>query len=90
MAQDSLIGLTPEQYLAVSDAKAVALTQLANDRHKREERYANLATVCGTISFLACIGAFIYLSIEGHRLEAMVVLGTAVLSIISQLIRARL
>jgi putative Mn2+ efflux pump MntP len=89
-AQGSLIELSPEQYLALSDAKAVALTELANERHKREARYAVLGMMCGTLSLLACIGAFVYLAMNGHKTEAYVVLGAAVLAMIGRIIQSRL
>jgi hypothetical protein len=88
--KSSLTELTPAQYAILTDAKVVAITQLANDTHKRQTTYAALGMACGTLAFLACIGAFVYLAIEGHRTEAYVVLGTAVLAMIGRIIGSRL
>jgi hypothetical protein len=45
---------------------------------------------CGTLGFLACIGAFVYLVMQGHSTESYVVLGTAVLALIRSIFKARL
>ncbi len=87
---DSLLGLTLKEFAALSDAQASALANIALDRHKRSANYAVLGMMCGTLCFLSCIGAYAYLAMHGHSTEAYWALGTAVLSIISQLIRARL
>jgi predicted membrane protein len=87
---DSLLGLSLKDFAALSDAKAAALATLANDRNRRSSNYAYLATVCGTLCFFSLIGAYVYLVMNGHPTEAYWALGTAALSIVSQLIRARL
>jgi hypothetical protein len=78
--------LTLEQFVALTDDQPTALTKLA-DNHKRQAAYATLGLVCGGLSFLACIGAFVYLTVQGHRVKAYVVLGTAVLALIGKNLR---
>jgi len=88
--QESLIELTPEIFQGLSDKKAAALAQAADALHKRQATYALLGMACGTLTLLACIGAFVYLAIQNHPKEAYVALGTAVLAMIGRIIKARL
>jgi hypothetical protein len=46
--------------------------------------------ICGTTSFLACVGAFSYLAINNHPTAAGVILGTGVLAIVGRMIASRL
>jgi predicted membrane protein len=87
---DSLLGLTFKEFAALNDAQATALANIALDRHKRSANYAVLGIVCGTFCFVSCIGVYVYLVMHGRSNEAYGALGTAALSIVSQLIRARL
>lgn len=64
--------------------------EFANKRYKRQAGYAAFGMACGTISFLACIAAFVYLVMEGHAHEGYFVLGTAVLAMIGRMIGSRL
>lgn len=88
--EPSVLGLTPNQYASLTDTAIVAVTQLSDHVHQRQTNYARLGMVCGTLGFLACIGAFAYLVIQGHSTEAYVVLGAAVLALIRSILNARL
>ncbi|MGH9606457.1 MAG: hypothetical protein ACRD3N_12265 [Terracidiphilus sp.] len=81
--ENSLLELTKQQFLDLSDAKAEVIAKMAGSRQANEARYAMLGMVCGTLGLLACIVAFVYLVINGHVREAYAVLGTAVLSIVA-------
>jgi len=74
----------------LSDATAAASLQVLDHAHRREHSYATLAMICGTVGFLACIGIFAYLVINGHPRAGAIVLGTGVLTIIGQIINSRL
>lgn len=89
-APEELLGLRAYQFAALGDAKAAALTQLAENYHRRETFYASLGMACGTLCFLSCVLAFAYLVMHAHSTEAYVVLGTAVLALIGRMIAARL
>jgi hypothetical protein len=72
------------------EATALAVIQAASDEQRRETNYASLAMVCGTLSFLGCIGAFCYLVAIGHQQSSILVLGAGVLAIVVRMITARL
>ncbi len=54
-----------------------------------DQQYAVIGMVCGTLCLISCIAAFVYLVISDHPKSAAVVLGTAVLGIIRQMISGR-
>ena len=86
----SVLELTPDQFAEISDSKASALIEFANARQRRQAWYAALGMTCGTASFLSCVGAFVYLVMNGHPQEGYVALGTAVLALIGRMIKSRL
>jgi hypothetical protein len=56
---------------------------------QRDNSYSMFGMVCGTVSFLGCIGAFVYLAMHNHETSAGVVLGTSVLMNVGLMIRGR-
>jgi hypothetical protein len=87
---ESLLQLTPDQYLALSDAQSTAIVKLANDRHQRQYWYASLGMLCGTVTFVICIYAYEHFVDGGHPREAKYVLGAAILGMITRILTARL
>jgi len=82
--------LPPSSELApLSDEKVKAVIALADNEGRRSNTYANLGMVCGTVSFLGCLGSYVYLVVQNHDAAAGVVLGTTVLAIIGRMIRGR-
>ena len=87
----------PEKYLLptsaelqpLSDDKVMALVALAESESRRSSHYALSGMFCGTLSFLSCLGAFVFLVMHGHDRAAEVVLGTTVLAIVGRMLRAR-
>ena len=87
----------PEKYLLptsrelepLSDAKVQALIAMAEGESKRSTQYAVFGMACGTISFLSCVGSFVFLVVQGHDRAAEVILGTAVLTIVGRMLRPR-
>lgn len=73
----------------LSDAKVKALMVLADHESKRSNLYAITGMLCGTLSFLSCLGSFVFLVLRGHERAAGLVLGTTVLAIIGRMIRGR-
>jgi hypothetical protein len=64
--------------------------KLANDIHHRRWSYAMTGMLCGTVTVIACVGGFVFLVVGGHDIAAGALLGTSVLTVIAQIIRARL
>jgi hypothetical protein len=74
----------------LSDSKAIQVIQAVDAENQRAHTYASLGMICGTTSFLACVGAFSYLAINNHPTAAGVILGTGVLAIVGRMIASRL
>lgn len=81
---------TVEALREMSESTALAVIRAASDEQRRETHYASLAMVCGTLSFLGCIGAFCYLVAIGQQQSSILVLGAGVLAIVARMISARL
>lgn len=87
----------PEKYLLptsseleqLTDEKVKVLVVLADSESRRSTSYAMAGLLCGTGSFLCCLGAFVFLVLHGHDAAAGVVLGAAVLATIGRMIQGR-
>lgn len=87
----------PDKYLlpptselqALSDEKIKVIAALADADSRRSNGYAIIGMLCGTISFLGCLGSYVYLVAQHHDTAAGVVLGTTVLGIIGRMIRGK-
>jgi hypothetical protein len=83
--------LPPSEELAnLSDRKVEQVVILLAGYNRRSHFYAILGMACGTLSFLGCLGAYVYLVVQGHPTAAGVVLTTTVLAIIGRMIGSRL
>jgi len=73
----------------LSDEKVKTIVALADSQGGRNHTYALVGMLCGTISFLGCLGSYVYLVVQHHDVAAEVVLGATVLAIIGRMIRGR-
>jgi hypothetical protein len=82
--------LPPVAELAqLTDDKVRALVSLSDSESRRVHVYAVVGMICGAVSFLSALGAYVYLVMHGHNAEGGVVLGTTVIAAITQMIRGR-
>jgi hypothetical protein len=73
----------------LSDEKVKSLVELSAGQSRESTAYAVIGMLCGTVSFLACLAAYVYLVRGNREVAAGVVLGTSVLGIIGAMIRSR-
>jgi len=73
----------------LSDEKVKSIVALADSQGSRNYTYAIVGMLCGTVSFLGCLGSYVYLVMQHHDVAAEVVLGATVLAIIGRMIRGR-
>lgn len=83
--------LPPVQELSLlsSETAEKALTVIDNASTRRYS-YAMLGMACGTLGLIASTAAFAYLVHDGHSRDAYIVLGTNVIGLLAQMIKARL
>jgi len=81
---------SPADLSALHDAVAVRVVDAAVANLNNNHRYAMTGMICGTISFLGCVAAYVYLVADGHPKAATLALGAAVLSVIGRMLAARL
>ena len=74
---------------SLSDEKVKSIVALADNQGRRSNVYALVGMGCGTVSFLGCLGSYVYLVIQHHDAAAGVVLGATVLAIVGRMIRGR-
>ncbi len=87
----------PDKYLfppaselqTLSDEKIKVIAALADADSKRLNGYPIVGMLCGTVSFLRCLGSYVYLVSQHHDGAAGVVLGTTVIGIIGRMIRGK-
>lgn len=80
---------TAAELEVLSDEKVKVIILLADHEGRRSSAYSIFGMACGTLSFLGCLGAYVYLVTQNHETAAGVVLGTTVLAIIGRMIRGR-
>ncbi len=73
----------------LSNEKVKVIVALADSESRRSSTYAIVGMLCGTVSFLGCLGSYVYLVMQHHDVAAEVVLGATVLAIIGRMIRGR-
>jgi hypothetical protein len=56
----------------------------------RRHSYAIFGMACGTFGLISSTAAFAYLVHDGHPTQAYIVLGTNVVGLLAQMVRARL
>lgn len=87
--QDKYLLPPPSELQVLSDEMVRVLVSLADAESRRRNLYANLGMICGTVSFLGSLGAYVYLVGLNHEAAAAVVLGATVLAVISTMIKSR-
>jgi hypothetical protein len=85
----SLLEISHRQFLALSDVKAVEVLRGASIDKLERKRHAFWGLLCGTVSYLASLGACIYLGMQGHTRLAALALSTSVLTIIKRMLDSR-
>jgi len=74
----------------LSDEQTRAVLQSIDKENTNQHHYAMTGMVCGTVCFLSCVGASVYLFASGHNaVVGGVFLGAAVLSVVERMIRGR-
>jgi hypothetical protein len=73
----------------LSDETIKSIAALAGADNQRANKYAIVGMLCGTVSFLGCLGAYVYLVMQHHEVPAGLVLGTTVLGIVGLMIRGK-
>ncbi len=74
---------------SLNDEQVRAVVALVDSEGRRGLIYSVLGMVCGTISFLASLAAFVYLVLHGHERVAAVVLGATIVTIVGRMIQGR-
>jgi hypothetical protein len=86
----AFLELTPTQFQALSDQKAVELLRVQSTFTTQKARHAALGITYGTISYIASLAACIYLAVHGFPKLAAMALGTPVLTVIKRMLDSRL
>lgn len=84
---------SPEQlqrYQAVNPALPALVFQVRDRQLHREFIYASLALGIAALALILVLGGFVYLVMQGHPIEAKILLGAGVLGLVASFIRARL
>jgi hypothetical protein len=79
----------PSQLAKLSDEQTKSALALIDNESRRANTYAIVGMVCGTLSFLGCLGSYVYLVTQHHDQAAGVVLGATVLAIVGRMIRGK-
>ena len=84
-------GLLPRKsdLQALNDEQVKAVVALVDGQGKRSLTYAILGMICGTLSFLASLAAFVFLVLRGHEQVAGLVLGATIVAIVGRMIQGR-
>jgi hypothetical protein len=83
--------LPPVRELSLlSDETAEKALAIIDKAGSRRYSYAMSGMACGTLGLIASTAAFAYLVHDGHSREAYIVLGTNIVGLLAQMIRARL
>jgi hypothetical protein len=88
--QQAFLDLTPTQFLALSDNKALALMNAQSAIKRQQATHALTGLVLGTTTYLASLGACSYLAMHGFPKLAAMALGTPVLTVIKRIIASRI
>ncbi len=92
-AENKSIVLSPAQlelFARVDPQLPALVTQAGITERTQAYRYALSALICGFVSFVVLVCAFVYLVMQGHATSAGVLLGTGVLGLVTGFVRARL
>jgi hypothetical protein len=86
---EPLLDITESQFQALSDQKAVELLRVQSQIFVLKARHALWGLILGAFSYVASLGAFVYLAMEGHPKLAAAALSTSVLSVIKRILSSR-
>jgi hypothetical protein len=88
--QSSFLDMTASEFASLSDSKAQALLKVEGDARLRQALHAYFGIFLGTVTYLASLGACIYLAMHGFPKLAAIALGTPVLTVIKRIIDSRI
>ncbi len=88
--EHALLDLTQSQFLALSDQKAVAMVQLESQLQRQKAWHAFFGILFGTTTYLASLGACVYLALHGFPKLAAMALGAPVLTVIKRIVGSRI
>jgi hypothetical protein len=74
----------------LSDSTAAKALDVIDRASGRRHSYARFGMACGTLGLISSTAAFAYLVHDGHATQAYIVLGTNVVGLLAQMIKARL
>ena len=89
-SEPAFLNLSPSQFAALSDSKADGLVQAQSAVRRQQAWHAFFGIFFGTITYLASLGACIYLAMHGFPKLAAMALGTPALTVIKRIIDSRL
>ena len=84
------LNVSPSQFAALSDSKANGLVQAQSAIRRQQAWHAFFGIFLGTVTYLASLGACIYLAMHGFPKLAAMALGTPVLTVIKRIVDSRL
>jgi hypothetical protein len=67
----------------------IKLIELVREAQQANHKQAMSGLICGMLSFMACLGIYLFLVTHGYAKPARYVLGTTVLGIISGMVKGR-
>jgi hypothetical protein len=88
--EQAFLGLTPTQFLALSDTKALALMHAQSAIEWQQAVHALAGLVLGTITYLASLVVCFHLAKLGFPKLAAMALGTPVLTVIKRILDSRI
>lgn len=92
MAQRTPSYLLPsaQELAQLSNETAAKALDVIDRASSRRHSYARFGMACGTLGLISSTAAFAYLVHDGHATQAYIVLGTNVIGLLAQMIKARL
>jgi hypothetical protein len=79
-----------QELALLKESTAQSALEVINQASARRHSYAVFGMACGTLGLISSTAAFAYLVHDGHAKEAYIVLGTNIVGLLAQMIRARL
>ena len=88
--ETSILDITEEQFEALSSVKAVELLRAQMLTVRLKARHALVGQYVALVTYVASLGAFVYLVMNGHPKLAPLALGAPVLTVIKRMLDNRL
>jgi hypothetical protein len=79
-----------QELALLNEHTAKMALEVIDKASSRRHTYALFGMACGTLGLISSTAAFAYLVHDNHPTQAYVVLGTNVIGLLAQMIRARL